>query len=291
MVCSASLLLLAFAFQPDPGALRRLFEDNLARRQKEFGAADFRTAQAARDLALFLKDLHDPGASEALAQAVRLDEKIFGPTDAQTLADAAELAAMSAPPAAEPLWQRVAKSSEPALAARGFIALAELRAAAQDREGAAALYRQALSKEEEAGGKESPRVAVVLNALGVTVPDGIPLLERALTINRKGLGERHPETATTLANLAGLYLNANRPDLAIRAADTALGIYTETLGPGHPRVATVSMILGFCWRAKSDRVRAERFFRRALAIDEKALGPNAPETLNDRRNLAELLRQ
>src|SRR5262249_10931449 len=161
--------LLACAWQPDPASLRRLFEDNLARRQKQFGAKDFRTAQAARDLALFLKDLHDPGVAQALAVTVGLDEKVFGAEDAQTLADVAELAAVWGPEKARGLGQRVGGSADPALAGRGLIALAEMRAAAQDAPGAIAFYRKALVREEEAGGKEAPRVAVVLNAFGTMV--------------------------------------------------------------------------------------------------------------------------
>ena len=51
------------------------------------------------------------------------------------------------------------------------------------------------------------------------------------------------------------------------------------------------MILASCWQAKGNRLRAERLYRRALAVDEKALGPEHPETLNDVRNLAEFLRE
>jgi hypothetical protein len=47
-------LFLALALQPDSAMLRQIFEDSLARRQLEFGANDARTAQAGRDLGLFL---------------------------------------------------------------------------------------------------------------------------------------------------------------------------------------------------------------------------------------------
>ena len=48
-------LLVLLAMQPDPAALRRLFEENLTRTEKRYGAGDARTAEAARDLGLFLK--------------------------------------------------------------------------------------------------------------------------------------------------------------------------------------------------------------------------------------------
>jgi hypothetical protein len=51
------------------------------------------------------------------------------------------------------------------------------------------------------------------------------------------------------------------------------------------------VVLAHCARAKGDRPRAERLYRRALAIDEAAYGPAHPETLTDVRTLAEFLRQ
>jgi len=117
------------------------------------------------------------------------------------------------------------------------------------------------------------------------------MLERALAIDRRVLGARHRETSTTEANLAGLLLDSGRPDAAVGLANAAMAGIEETLGPENPRVASVSTILAFCWRAKGDRVRTERLYRRALAIDEAAYGAEHPETLGDVKNLAEFLRE
>ena len=71
-------LFAAFALQPDLAMLRHIFAEALARRQQEFGADHARTAEAARDLGLFLKNQSDdPGSKEALAEALRIDEKVF----------------------------------------------------------------------------------------------------------------------------------------------------------------------------------------------------------------------
>jgi tetratricopeptide (TPR) repeat protein len=293
-------LLLLLAMQPDPAAIRRLFEENLARQEKLYGADDKngkddgRIAEAARDLGLFLKRQGDrAGAQAALARAVQADENTHGKAAPQTLADAAELAALSPAEQAEPLWRRIANTPDPGLASRALAALGDLRAAAQDTAGAVSLYRRALAKEEEAQGKNSAGVAVRLNALAVLVEpkEGVPMLQRALAIDRRLLGERHPETSTTEANLAGFLLDSGRADAALRLANAALAGLEDTLGPENPRVASVSTILAFCWRAKGDRVRAERLYRRALAIDEGAYGAEHPETLNDVKNLAEFLRE
>lgn len=291
MVCS---LLVLLAMQPDPAAILRLFEQNVARNETQYGTEDLRTTQAVRDLGLFLKMQGDrTGAQVALARVLRSDEKSLGPDAEQTLADAAELAAVSPPADAESLWRRAAGSVRAGLASRALAALGDLRAEAQDTSGAVILYRKALAKEEAAHGKNSAGVAVRLNSLAVLVDpkEGIGMLERALAIDRLLLGERHPETSTTEANLAGLLLNTGRVEAALAQANAALAAFEETLGPEHPRVAAATLILAVCWREKGDRVRAERLYRRALAIDEKAYGSQHPETRNDARNLAEFLRE
>src|SRR5207253_10663226 len=98
-------------------------------------------------------------------------------------------------------------------------ALGDLDVRTGNRTGASSLYKQALAKEEAASGKDSAAVALRLNSLAHTVEpqEGIALLERALAIERRVLGARHPEAASTEANLAGLLVNAGRHDAAIKA--------------------------------------------------------------------------
>jgi tetratricopeptide (TPR) repeat protein len=272
--------------------LRRLYEDALQQRRREYGVSDSRTAQAARDLGLFLSRQNDqPGARSALGEALHIDEKTFGAIAPQTLADAADLASVSPPTEAEPLWQRTARSVNARVAARSLIALGGLHAATGDRVGAAGFYRRALAKVEASDGKDSARTAIVLSALAQMVEpqEGIPLLQRAVSINRRELGARHPETATTEANLAGMLLNAGRSHECVLVIGDALSIFEETLGSEHPRVAQAATILAYGLRAQGDKTGAERNYRRALAIDEKAYGPRHPQTLDDIRTLAEFL--
>jgi tetratricopeptide (TPR) repeat protein len=299
-MCRAITILLSVifalrAFQPDPRMLRRLYEDGLARREHEYGASDARTAGAARDLGLYLREWGgDPvRAREALARALSIDEKVLGATNSQTLADAADLAGLSAPFEAETLWMRAAAGPDHALAARAFSALGELREASGDRSGAADFYCKALVKEEAARGKMAARVAVRLNSLALVEdpPAAVPLLERALAINLRAWGEKHPETATTEVNLSGELLAAGRVSEAIRIGTLALAGFEATLGPGHPRTGAAASTLADALRAKPDRAGAEKLYRRALDIDERAYGPDHPETLGDVKNLTGFLRE
>jgi hypothetical protein len=204
----------ALAFQPEPAMLRKVFEEALARREREYGHADARTAQAARDLGLFLCRTGDgPSARWAMADAVRIDELALGANAPQTLEDAATLASVSPPVEAEPLLRRAAGSPDPVVAGPALTSLAEIRRAAGDRAGAAALLRQAVGKAEAVDGKDGMTVALVLNALAPLVDpkEGVGLLQRALAIDREKLGPADVQTLRDVRNLASLLRATGRP--------------------------------------------------------------------------------
>jgi tetratricopeptide (TPR) repeat protein len=270
---------LLIALQPDPGNLRGIFEQRLERTRTAYGRSDPRTGQAARDLGLFLREQGDAsGARTALEDAFHI---------LKTPEDAANLAGVSPPSEAAPLWEQAAQSGDAKVASDALASLGELSEAAGDRTHAAEFYQRALAKET------GPRAAVRLNALALVLgpKEGIGLLERALAINRKAWGEAHPETATTEANLSGLLLAAGRVMEAVRMGRAALAGFERTLGPEHPRAAAAASNLADALRTQGDKVGAERLYRRALAIDEAAYGARHPETLADVRNLTEFLRE
>jgi tetratricopeptide (TPR) repeat protein len=278
--------------QPDSANLRHLFEENLARSEREYGMTDARTAGAARDLGLFLRGENDPaGAYRALHEAVDIDDKALGAEDKQTLADISALATVAPPFEAESLWRRAADGEDPAISSKAFAALGELRERAGDRAGAAAMYTRGVEKEEAASGRDSAETAVRLNSLALVSDPrrAIPLLERAVAIDRKRWGEKHPETATTESNLSGELLALGRVAESVRIGTQALSNFEATLGPQHPRTAAAASNLADAKRAAGDRLAAERLYRRALRIDEQALGATNPETLNDVKNLADFL--
>jgi hypothetical protein len=213
-ICASSV---ALAFQPDPAALRKLFEDALSRRQQAYGDTDARTAQAARDLGLFLcRSADKASAHRAMANAVRLDEKALGPNAPQTLEDIATLASVSPRPEAEPLLRRAAESPDPTIAGPALTSLAAMRKAAGDSASAAALLRRAVEKAETADGKDSVTVALVLNVLAQVVPpkEALPLLHRALAIEDRQLGPENPQTLQDAHKLANLLRAAGQPNEA-----------------------------------------------------------------------------
>ena len=226
------------AFQPDPTMLRHVYEEALAKRRAEYGVGDPHTAQAARDLGLFLQRSGNTiAARRALSETIALDEVALGRSAPQTLEDAASLAAVSSPSEAERLYRRAAESADAAVAGPALSSLAGLRKAAGDRAGAAAYLRRALEKAELVDGKDGTIVALILNslALDVEAQQGIALLERALQIDRARLGEHDPNTILTEVNLSRLLLAAGRASDAADVARQALSNSEAAFGPGDAR--------------------------------------------------------
>jgi tetratricopeptide (TPR) repeat protein len=231
------------AFQPEPAMLRRIFEEALRRRTQEFGREDSHTAQASRDLGLFLERNHDTaGARRVLTDTVAIDDALFGKSAAQTLEDVSALAAISPPAIAGPLWLRAAESPDASVAGPALSSLADLRTAAGDRAGAAVFLRRALEKAEAVDGKDGTIVALLLNALALDVDpkEGAAYLERALQIDRTHFGDRDPNTIVTEVNLSKLWLAVGRVDDARAMAQTALTAAQATFGPNDPRTQKIA---------------------------------------------------
>jgi tetratricopeptide (TPR) repeat protein len=116
-----------------------------------------------------------------------------------------------------------------------------------------------------------------------------PLFERALAIREKMLGPDHPDTATSVNNLAFL-LHAHGDLAAARTLyQRALAIREKAIGPEHPHIATnLNNLAGLLW-AQGDFAAARPLYERALAVDQAVYGPDHPEVATKLNNLAGLL--
>ena len=103
------------------------------------------------------------------------------------------------------------------------------------------------------------------------------------------LGPEHPDTLTSVNNLAGLLSSkgdyAGAEPLYRRAMDT----FDRVLGSEHPHtLGSVSNLAGLL-SSKGDYAGAEPLSRRALQGRDRVLGPEHPDTLVSVRTLAALL--
>ncbi len=133
----------------------------------------------------------------------------------------------------------------------------------------------------------------VLNWLGLSLHQGGRYAEaelayqHALVINEKTSGKEHPDTATSLNNLAGLYNSQGRYAEAEPLVKRALAIREKTLGKEYAGTARSLNNLAAIYYSQGRYAEAEPLFKRALAIHEKLLGED-PETALSLNNLAGL---
>ena len=115
-----------------------------------------------------------------------------------------------------------------------------------------------------------------------------PLLRRALLLHQRLLGDRHPDTAQGLNNLAGLYESQGRYGEAEPLLVEALEICKAELGDRHPDTATGLNNLAGLYRSQGRYGEAEPLYVEALEIWKAALGDRHPDTAQGLNNLAGL---
>jgi tetratricopeptide (TPR) repeat protein len=120
-------------------------------------------------------------------------------------------------------------------------------------------------------------------------PQATLLLREALAIREKACGPEHPDTATSLNNLAGLLLDQGDLVGARPLYQRALTIREKVCGPEHPDTAMSLNNLALVLKEQGDLVGARPLYQRALAVAERVLGPDHPRTARSLNNLAILL--
>ncbi|MEO6810190.1 MAG: tetratricopeptide repeat protein [Isosphaeraceae bacterium] len=159
------------------------------------------------------------------------------------------------------------------------------------------LFRSALAIRERTHGPDDPETARYLSNLAfATMKQGKgkqakDLFMRSLSIRERSFGPEHLDVAKSHHDLGLLYLAEGEFKQGVEHMDRALTIYKNALGPEHPDVAQIlNDVGGLChglarsrgeYRkpGKSDQGTpfsdlAERSLERALAIREKAPGPD-----------------
>jgi serine/threonine protein kinase/Flp pilus assembly protein TadD len=138
----------------------------------------------------------------------------------------------------------------------------------------------------------SRELAQSLNDLGVVRGQRAELaasrtvLEEALAMRRKVLGEEHPEVAISHSELGRTLFDLGRLDEAEAHFRSALAIRLKALGPADHETATSMSDLGHLLQQKGDGAGAERLFRETLAVTRKSSGPKHPDVATALGNLA-----
>jgi CHAT domain-containing protein len=113
-------------------------------------------------------------------------------------------------------------------------------------------------------------------------------LEQARDLRKRRLGEDHPDYATSLHNLAGLYRDMGEYRQALPLYEQARDLYKRRLGEGHPAYATSLNHLAALYRAMGDYRRALPLYERARDLYKRRLGEGHPDYAASLNNLAVL---
>ncbi len=115
-----------------------------------------------------------------------------------------------------------------------------------------------------------------------------PLYKQSMEIDRTALGERHPDYATSLNNLAELYHKMARRTEAEPLYKQAMEIRRTALGERHPDYATSLNNLAWLYYETGRHADVEPLFKQAMEICRTALGERHPRYATSLNNLAKL---
>jgi tetratricopeptide (TPR) repeat protein len=118
----------------------------------------------------------------------------------------------------------------------------------------------------------------------------LPLHRRALESSERVLGKEHPQTLTSVNNLAESLRALGDAAVALPLFRRALDGSERVLGKEHPQTLASVDNLAICLDALGDAAGALPLFRRALESRERVLGKEHPQTLTSMNNLADCLR-
>jgi tetratricopeptide (TPR) repeat protein len=97
----------------------------------------------------------------------------------------------------------------------------------------------------------------------------LSLAEKALTLARQLWGDEHPNIATSLNNLAGLYQSKGRYAEALPLLRASLGDDKTPVRCDHPSVATSLNNLAGLYKSQGRYAEAQPLFEQALEIDKR----------------------
>jgi tetratricopeptide (TPR) repeat protein len=146
-----------------------------------------------------------------------------------------------------------------------------------------------LSKvQEELDGKDPEAVYPTMIAQrGVkSALELVPWYVKRLEKAEQRLGANHPDTATSLNHLAGLYYSIGSYKAAEPLYIRALQIREQQLGANHPSTATSLNNLARLYESIGKYKAAEPLYVRALDLSEQQLGANHPDTATSLNHLA-----
>lgn len=114
----------------------------------------------------------------------------------------------------------------------------------------------------------------------------VTLINEALELRRRLLGNENNEVAITLVELGRAYFQLERVEQAEPVFREALAIRRRVLGDAHRETATSFGDVGLALWQKGDLAGAEPHLMQSLAVHRRALGPDHPNVAQAMANVA-----
>jgi tetratricopeptide (TPR) repeat protein len=105
------------------------------------------------------------------------------------------------------------------------------------------------------------------------------LFTQVLKVEKKALGEEHPSTLTSMANLASTYRNQGRWDEAGELEVQVMETRKTKLGADHPDT------FAFTWKGCGRYTEALKLMEECTAVSTRMLGTNHPDIVSSRTTL------
>lgn len=108
--------------------------------------------------------------------------------------------------------------------------------------------------------------------------DAVPLLIENLNIRREVLGTKHPETLSSMNNLAVLHSKLGQYAEARKLLEETLAIQRQVLSAGDSRLSASLTNLGTQLQELGELAAARKCYEEALALEERYRGDSDPQT-------------
>jgi serine/threonine protein kinase len=109
---------------------------------------------------------------------------------------------------------------------------------------------------------------------------------RGLDLRKAKLGPDHPDTLSSMNNLAASYADLGRQREALTLCEETLKLMKAKLGPDHPDTLTSMNNLALSYAALGRHQEALTLREETLKLMKAKLGPDHPDTLSSMNNLA-----
>ena len=108
-------------------------------------------------------------------------------------------------------------------------------------------------------------------------PEAQKQIERALELRRRGLGQDHPDTLTSMDRLALLYWDQGKYAQAEPLLTSVMKARTRVLGALHPDTLETTNNLALVYANRAKFAQAEPLYTKVLEIRRRALGEQHPQ--------------